>query len=109
MAGTIMDIYREESKIGHSIVILPILVDWIISSHALRSWVNLFNWSLLKHLPYMDIHYVLREILEFIDEKTFILHALIYFKIFWLLRFLVLNPVLLFLSWEKKRAGLNAN
>lgn len=30
----------------------------------------------------MDIHYVFREILEFIDEKIFILRALIYLKIF---------------------------
>lgn len=103
MVGTIMDIYRQERKIGHSIVILPILEDWIISSHALRSWVNLFNWSLLKHLPHMDIHYVLREILELIDEKAFILHALIYFKIFWLLQFLVLNPVFYFFFHGRKK------
>ena len=42
MVGTTMDIYRQKSKMTqHSD--FTILVDWIISSHALRSWVNLFN------------------------------------------------------------------
>lgn len=46
---------------------------------------------------------MLREILELIDEKTFILHALMYFKIFWLLRFLVLNPVFYFFFHGRKK------
>lgn len=82
MVGTITHIYRWESETGHSIIVLPIFVDWIISPYASESWFNLVLWSLLKHLLCMDIHYVFREILEFIDEKIFILRALIYLKIF---------------------------
>lgn len=50
--------------------------------HRKVGLIYLVFWSLLKHLLCMDIHYVFREVLEFIDEKIFILRALIYLKIF---------------------------
>lgn len=47
MVGTITHIYRWENETGHSIIVLPIFVDWIISPYASESWFNLFSFLVI--------------------------------------------------------------